>query len=174
MVRPSASFDGWARICYNVPAIAPGCTADADWQRAGSTRPSSAKESRRQKIDECLQIIAIRAKGRAGRSRVQFLSRIVGDPVASQAQCTPGFFFPADLSGRREVRRLATVTLRDGESQESLLKRFRKEVMQERILSDARRKRWYISPSEMRRIQKQRAIRRARRRQRQREARQRY
>ncbi|HSJ53931.1 MAG TPA: 30S ribosomal protein S21 [Anaerolineae bacterium] len=69
---------------------------------------------------------------------------------------------------------LATVTLKDGESQESLLKRFRKEVMQERILSEVRRKRWYISPSEMRRIQKQRAIRRARRRQRQREARQKY
>lgn len=68
---------------------------------------------------------------------------------------------------------MATVVLRDGESQDGLLKRFRKEVMQERILSDARRKRWYISPSEMRRIKKQRAIRRARRRQRQREARQR-
>jgi small subunit ribosomal protein S21 len=69
------------------------------------------------------------------------------------------------------VNRLATVILKDGESQENLLKRFRKQVMKERILSDARRKRWYISPSEMRRIQKQRAIRRARRRLRQREAR---
>jgi small subunit ribosomal protein S21 len=69
---------------------------------------------------------------------------------------------------------LATVTLKDGESQESLLKRFRKQVMKDRILSEARRKRWYISPSEMRRIQKQRAIRRARRRTRQREARQKY
>jgi len=67
---------------------------------------------------------------------------------------------------------LATVTLREGESQENLLKRFRKSVMQERILSEVRRKRWYISPSEKRRIEKQRAIRRARRRQRQREARQ--
>jgi len=75
---------------------------------------------------------------------------------------------------RKEVDGLATVHLRDGESQEALLKRFRKEVMKERILSEARRKRWYISPSEMRRIQKQRAIRRARRKQRQREARQRY
>jgi small subunit ribosomal protein S21 len=72
------------------------------------------------------------------------------------------------------VDRLATVTLRDGESQDALLKRFRKQVMKERILSDARRKRWYISPSEMRRIQRQRAIRRARRRTRKREERQRY
>jgi len=68
---------------------------------------------------------------------------------------------------------LAKVILKDGESQENLLKRFRKEVMKERILSEARRKRWYISPSEMRRIQKQRAIRRARRRMRLREAKQR-
>lgn len=75
---------------------------------------------------------------------------------------------------RKEVNGLATVTLRDGESQEGLLKRFRKSVMQERILSEVRRKRWYISPSEKRRIQKQRAIRRARRRQRQQEAKQRY
>lgn len=67
---------------------------------------------------------------------------------------------------------LTKVVLREGESQEGLLKRFRKSVMQERILSEVRRKRWYISPSEKRRIQKQRAIRRARRRQRQREARQ--
>jgi small subunit ribosomal protein S21 len=66
---------------------------------------------------------------------------------------------------------LATVTLRDGESQEALLKRFRKSVMQDRILSEVRRKRWYISPSEKRRIQRQRAIRRARRRQRQLDAR---
>jgi small subunit ribosomal protein S21 len=78
------------------------------------------------------------------------------------------------FDARKGVDGLATVVLRDGESQEALLKRFRKEVMKERILSEARRKRWYISPSEMRRIQKQRAIRRARRRQRQREARQKY
>lgn len=69
---------------------------------------------------------------------------------------------------------MATVRLRDGESQEALLKRFRKAVMKERILSEARRKRWYISPSEMRRIQKQRAIRRARRKLRQKEERQRH
>ncbi len=66
---------------------------------------------------------------------------------------------------------MATVTLRDGESQEALLKRFRKSVMQDRILSEVRRKRWYVSPSEKRRIQRQRAIRRARRKQRQIDAR---
>jgi small subunit ribosomal protein S21 len=66
---------------------------------------------------------------------------------------------------------LTKVTLKEGESQEALLKRFRKQVMKDRVLSDARRKRWYIPPSEMRRIQRQRAIRRARRRLRQREER---
>jgi small subunit ribosomal protein S21 len=81
----------------------------------------------------------------------------------------PGFLCPRTYG--REVNSLATVSLKEGESQENLLKRFRKQVMKERILSDARRKRWYISPSEMRRIEKQRAIRRARRRMRQREAR---
>jgi small subunit ribosomal protein S21 len=74
----------------------------------------------------------------------------------------------------KEVNLLATVTLRDGESQDALLKRFRKSVMNERILSEVRRKRWYISPSEKRRIQRQRAIRRARRKQRQQDARRRY
>ncbi len=75
---------------------------------------------------------------------------------------------------RKGVSILATVTLRAGESQENLLKRFRKQVTKDRILSDARHKRWYISPSEMRRIQRQRAIRRAQRRLRKREARQRH
>lgn len=79
-----------------------------------------------------------------------------------------------EIKTRKGVGLLAMVSLREGESQEALLKRFRKEVMKERILSEARRKRWYISPSEMRRIQKQRAIRRARRRQRQRDARQKF
>jgi len=74
----------------------------------------------------------------------------------------------------KEVNLLASVTLREGESQEALLKRFRKSVMNERILSEVRRKRWYISPSEKRRIQRQRAIRRARRKQRQQDARRRY
>lgn len=57
------------------------------------------------------------------------------------------------------------VERRQGESEEQLLKRFRKKVAKSRILTDARRKRWYLSPSEQRRIEKKKAIRRARRRQ---------
>ncbi len=57
-----------------------------------------------------------------------------------------------------------SVVLRPGESQESLLKRFRKEVAEEGILSIIRKKRWYISKSEMKRIKLRKAIRKARRR----------
>ncbi|TEU13297.1 MAG: 30S ribosomal protein S21 [Anaerolineales bacterium] len=60
-----------------------------------------------------------------------------------------------------------TVKLRPGESQESLLKRFRKNVTKSRLLSDVRKKRWFISKSEQRRIAKRKGIRKARRRQRQ-------
>jgi small subunit ribosomal protein S21 len=59
---------------------------------------------------------------------------------------------------------LAKVVLRPGESQEQLLKRFRKEVAKSGILSTVRRKRWHVSKSELRRIQKKKAIRRIRRR----------
>lgn len=62
---------------------------------------------------------------------------------------------------------MAKVELRPDESPESLLRRFRKKVSDAGILQDVRRKRWYMSPSEVRRLQKKKAIRRARRRQRQ-------
>lgn len=56
-----------------------------------------------------------------------------------------------------------SVDLRPGESQEGLLKRFRKEVVKDRILSTYRKKRWFVSKSENRRLAKQRATRKARR-----------
>lgn len=52
---------------------------------------------------------------------------------------------------------MASVELRPGESQEELLKRFRKEVSESRILSTYRKKRWFISKSELRRKAKKRA-----------------
>jgi small subunit ribosomal protein S21 len=58
------------------------------------------------------------------------------------------------------------VTLRPNESQESLLRRFRKKVTRAGILSTVRRKRWFVSKSELRRIQKKKAIRRLKRRER--------
>jgi small subunit ribosomal protein S21 len=58
------------------------------------------------------------------------------------------------------------VTLRPNESQDQLLRRFRKKVVQSGILSTVRRKRWFVSKSELRRIQRKKAIRRLKRRQR--------
>ena len=56
-----------------------------------------------------------------------------------------------------------SVDLRSGETQDSLLKRFRKEIVKARVLSTYRKKRWFVSKSEQRRLAKQRAIRKARR-----------
>jgi small subunit ribosomal protein S21 len=64
------------------------------------------------------------------------------------------------------VKLLPSVTLRPGESQEQLLKRFRKQVAKSGVLGTVRRKRWFVGKSELRRIQRKKAIRRARRRQR--------
>jgi small subunit ribosomal protein S21 len=64
------------------------------------------------------------------------------------------------------VNDMATVILRPNESQDSLLKRFRKKVTRSGILSTVRRKRWFVSKSELRRIQKKKSIRRLKRRER--------
>jgi len=44
------------------------------------------------------------------------------------------------------------------------MKRFRKKVVKSGILSTVRRKRWFISKSELRRVEKKKAIRRIKRR----------
>jgi small subunit ribosomal protein S21 len=58
---------------------------------------------------------------------------------------------------------MASVNLRNGESQDSLLKRFRKKIVKSGILSTIRNKRWFISKSEQRRMAKKKAIRRIKR-----------
>jgi small subunit ribosomal protein S21 len=60
---------------------------------------------------------------------------------------------------------MTVVTLRQNESQDQLLKRFRKKVVKSGVLSTVRRKRWFISKSELRRVEKKKAIRRIKRRQ---------
>ncbi|MBK8988488.1 MAG: 30S ribosomal protein S21 [Chloroflexi bacterium] len=55
------------------------------------------------------------------------------------------------------------VELRHNESQEQLLRRFRKEVMKSKVLADVRRKRWFVSKSEVKRIKMKKAARRQRR-----------
>ena len=56
-----------------------------------------------------------------------------------------------------------TVTARPNEHPEELFKRFRKQVAKAGILSAVKRKRWYISKSEMKRLRRKKAIRRLRR-----------
>jgi len=60
---------------------------------------------------------------------------------------------------------MAVVVLRPNESSDSLMKRFRKKVVKSGVLSTIRRKRWFISKSELRRVEKKKAIRRIKRRQ---------
>ncbi len=56
-----------------------------------------------------------------------------------------------------------SVELRPGEGQDSLLRRFRKSVAEARILPIVRQKRWFTSKSEIKRIKRQKAIRKAQR-----------
>lgn len=55
---------------------------------------------------------------------------------------------------------MTSVTLRPNETQEQLFKRFKKKVMRSGILSQLRNKRWFVSKSEVRRIEKKKSIRR--------------
>lgn len=64
---------------------------------------------------------------------------------------------------------MTAVILRSNESQDMLLKRFRKKVIKSGVLSTVRRKRWFVSKSELRRMEKKKAIRRIKRRQRENE-----
>ena len=63
------------------------------------------------------------------------------------------------------MKKLAVVKLRNGESQDQLLKRFRKKVVKSGVLSTVRRKRWFVSKSEQRRMEKKKAARRFKRKQ---------
>ena len=56
---------------------------------------------------------------------------------------------------------MTSVTLRPNESQDSLLKRFRKKVVKSGVLSTVRRKRWFVSKSEQRRMDEKKAVRRS-------------
>jgi small subunit ribosomal protein S21 len=62
------------------------------------------------------------------------------------------------------VRQLTVVNLRNNESQDQVLKRFRKKIVKSGVLSTVRRKRWFVSKSEQRRMDQKKAIRRYKRR----------
>jgi small subunit ribosomal protein S21 len=55
---------------------------------------------------------------------------------------------------------LTRVDLRPNESQQQLLRRFRKKVSRSGKMSAIRKKRWFVSKSEVRRLQRKKAIRR--------------
>lgn len=59
---------------------------------------------------------------------------------------------------------MTKVVLRQGESPENLLKRFRKRVARDRVLSEVKKRRYFVSKSEQRRIALRKAKRRERRR----------
>ena len=59
---------------------------------------------------------------------------------------------------------MTVVNLRNNESQDQLLKRFRKKIVKNGVLSTVRRKRWFVSKSEQRRMDQKKAIRRYKRR----------
>jgi small subunit ribosomal protein S21 len=64
---------------------------------------------------------------------------------------------------------LAKVVLRDGESQQKLLQRFRKKVTRSGLLSEVRKRRWFVSKNEQRRMEDKKAIRRIKKRARKKE-----
>jgi len=64
------------------------------------------------------------------------------------------------FDNRKEFK-LPSVVLRDGESQQQLSRRFRKKVIRSKVLSEVRKRRWFISKNEQRRQEKKKAIRRA-------------
>lgn len=66
---------------------------------------------------------------------------------------------------RKEIHLLTKVQLRSNESQQNLLRRFRQQVTKSGRLKALRKKRWFVSKSEIRRIEKKKAIRRHRRKQ---------
>ena len=58
------------------------------------------------------------------------------------------------------------VVLREGESQQQLLRRFRKKTIRSGVMSEVRKRRWFVSRSEQRRIDEKKAIRRIKKRER--------
>jgi small subunit ribosomal protein S21 len=89
------------------------------------------------------------------------LGVVFGFCTNSAVAVTSRFFIPP----WEEVIKLTVVNLRSNESQDMLLKRFRKKIVKSGILSTVRRKRWFVSKSEQRRMEKKKAIRRIKRRQ---------
>jgi len=59
---------------------------------------------------------------------------------------------------------LPKVILREGESQDKLLRRFRKKIIRSGVMSEVRKRRWFVSKNEQRRMDDKKAIRRLKKR----------
>ena len=59
---------------------------------------------------------------------------------------------------------MAKVVLREGESPQKLLQRFRKKVTRSGLMSEVRKRRWFVSKNEQRRMDEKKAIRRLKKR----------
>jgi small subunit ribosomal protein S21 len=71
-----------------------------------------------------------------------------------------------EITKNKRSPTLTKVVLRQNESQAQLLKRFRQKVAKSGKLRAVRQKRWFVSKSEQRRIAKKKAIRKLKKRQR--------
>jgi small subunit ribosomal protein S21 len=63
----------------------------------------------------------------------------------------------------RRVNLSIRVERQSNETEEQLLRRFRKKVAFSRMMTEVRRRRWHVSKSEVRRVEKKKMIRRAKR-----------
>lgn len=62
----------------------------------------------------------------------------------------------------KEVNTVMAIKRRPDETVDSMLRRFKKEVVKSEVLKDLRKKEYYVSPSEKRRIKSAEAQKRAR------------
>ena len=72
-------------------------------------------------------------------------------------------FYLNKIARTRGGENMTSVVLRANESQDQLLKRFRKKVVKSGVLSTVRRKRWFVSKSETDRVERKKTLRRLRR-----------
>jgi small subunit ribosomal protein S21 len=76
---------------------------------------------------------------------------------------SPVRFFQPKLGIERGEARVTKVVIDDNESFDSLLRRFNKKVQRDRILSEARRRRFFEKPSVVRKRKKAAKLRKSRR-----------
>ena len=62
----------------------------------------------------------------------------------------------------KEVNTIMAIKARPGEPLDSMLRRFKKEVLKSEVLKDLRKHEYYVSPSEKRRLKSAEAQKRAR------------